>query len=61
MLTVCKHLLFDAHWNGTYDSICLKGFGMEHVITQLAGKIFFDDYSGVYDMRRKIILPEKQK
>ena len=34
---------------------------MEHVITQLAGKIFFDDYSGVYDMRRKIILPEKQK
>ena len=34
---------------------------MEQVITQLAVKILFDDYSGFYDMRRKIILPEKQK
>ena len=33
---------------------------MEQVITQLAVKIF-DDYSGFYDMRRTIILPEKQK
>ena len=61
MLTVCKHLLFDAPWIDTYDSICLKGFGMEQVITQFAVKILFDDYSGFYDMRRTIILPEKQK
>ena len=61
MLTVCKHLLFDAPLIGTYDSICLKGFRMEQVITQLAVKILFDDYSGFYDMRRTIILPEKQK
>ena len=26
-----------------------KGFGMEQVITQLAVKILFDDYSGFYD------------
>ena len=45
MLTVCK----------------LQGFGMEQGITQLAAKILFDDYSGFYDMRRTIILPEKQK
>ena len=38
MLTVCKNLLFDAPWIGTYDRICLKGFGMEQVITQLAVK-----------------------
>ena len=61
MLTVYKHLLFDAPWIGTYDRICLKGFGVEQVITQLAVKILFDDYSGFYDMRRTIILPEKQK
>ena len=61
MLTVCKHLLFGAPLIGTYDRICLKGFGMEQVITQLAVKILFDDYSGFYDMRRTIILPEKQK
>ena len=61
MLTVCKHLLFDAPYIGTYDRICLKVFGMEQVITQLAVKILFDDYSGFYDMRRTIILPEKQK
>ena len=61
MLTVFKHLLFDAPLIGTYDRICLKGFGMEQVITQLAFKILFDDYSGFYDMRRTIILPEKQK
>ena len=60
MLTVCKHL-FDAPCIGTYDRICLKGFGMEQVITQLAVKTLFDDYSGFYDMRRAIILPEKQK
>ena len=30
---------------------------MEQVITQLAVKILFDDYSGFYDMRRTIILP----
>ena len=35
---------------------------MEQVITQLAVKILFGDYSGVfYEMRRAIILPEKQK
>ena len=61
MLTVCKHLLIDAPRIGTYDSVCLKGFVMEQVITQLAVKILFDDYSGFYDMRRTIILPEKQK
>ena len=61
MLIVCKHLLFDALRIGTYDSVCLKGFGMEQVITQLAVKILFDDYSGFYEMRRTIILPEKQK
>ena len=49
MLTVCKHLLFDALRIGTYDSVCLKGFGMEQVITQLAVKILFDDYSGFYE------------
>ena len=46
MLTVCKHLLFDAPRIVTYDSVCLKGFWMEQVITQLAVKILFDDYSG---------------
>ena len=61
MLTVCKHLLFDAHYIGIYDRICLKGFGMEQVITQIAVKILFEDYSGFYKMRRTIILPEKQK
>ena len=34
---------------------------MEQVITQLAVKILFDDYSVIYEMRRTIILPEKQK
>ena len=34
---------------------------MEQVITQLAVKILFVDYSGFYDMRMTIILPEKQK
>ena len=61
MLTVCKRLPFDAPLIGTYDRICLKGFGMEQVITQLAVKFLFDDYSGFYDRRRKIILPEKWK
>ena len=61
MRTVCKHLLFDAPLIDTYDRICLKGFGMEQVITQLAVKILFGDYSGFYDMRRTIILPEQQK
>ena len=61
MLTVYKHLLFDALRIGTYDSVCLKGFGMEQVITQLAVKILFDNYSVFYEMRRTIILPEKQK
>ena len=45
MLTVCKHLLFDAPRIGTYDRTCLKGFEMEQVITQLAVKLLFDDYS----------------
>ena len=45
MLTVCKHILFDAPWVGTYDRVCLKGFGTEKVITQLAVKILFNDYS----------------
>ena len=57
MLTVCKHLLFIAPRIGTYDSVCLKGFGMKQVITQLAVKILFDDYSVFYEMRRSIILP----
>ena len=34
---------------------------MEQVITQLAVKILFDDYSVFHEMRRAIILPEKQK
>ena len=34
---------------------------MEQVITQLAVKILFDDYSDFYEMMRTIILPEKQK
>ena len=46
MLTVCKHLLFDVHWIGAHDRVCLKGYGMEQVITQLEVKILFDDYSG---------------
>ena len=45
MLTVCKHLLFDAPWIGTYERVNLTEFGMEQVITQLAVKILFDDYS----------------
>ena len=59
MLTVCKHLLIDAPRIGTYDRVCLKGFGMDQFITQLAVKILFDDYSVFYEMRRTIILPEK--
>ena len=46
MLTVCKNALFDAPWIGAYDRVYLKEFGMEQVITQLAVKILFDDYSG---------------
>ena len=62
MFKVCKHLLFDAPWIGTYDRVYLKEFGMEQVtITQLAVKILFDDYSNFYAMRRTIILPQKQK
>ena len=61
MLTVCEHLLFDAPRIGTYDRVCLKGFRMEQVITQLAVEILFDDYSVFYEMRRTIILSEKQK
>ena len=61
MLTVWNHLLFDATWIGTYDRVCLKEFGMEQVITQLAVKILFDDYSSFYEMRRTIMLLEKQK
>ena len=34
---------------------------MEQVITQLAVKILFIDYSEFYEMGRTIILPEKQK
>ena len=34
---------------------------MEQVITQIAVKILFEDYSGFYEMGRTIILPEKQK
>ena len=34
---------------------------MEQVNTQLAVKILFDDYSVFYEIRRTIILPEKQK
>ena len=61
MLTVCKHLLFHAPLIGTYDRVCVKGFGMKQVIAQIAVKILFEDYSGFYEMRRTIILPEKQK
>ena len=53
MLTVCKQLLFNASRIGTYDSVCLKGSGMEQVITQLAVKILFDDYSGFYEMKSR--------
>ena len=45
MPTVCKHLLFDAPRIGPYKSVCLEGFGMEQVITQLAIKILLDGYS----------------
>ena len=34
---------------------------MEQVITQIAVKILFDDYSGFYEIRRTLILLEKQK
>ena len=34
---------------------------MEQVNTQLAIKILFDDNSVFYEMRRTIILPERQK
>ena len=34
---------------------------MEQFTTQLEVKILFDDYSGFYEMRRTIILLEKQK
>ena len=34
---------------------------MEQVITQIAVKIVFEDYSGFYEMRMTIILPEKRK
>ena len=34
---------------------------MEQVNTQLAVKILIDDYSGFSEMKRTIILPEKQK
>ena len=61
MPTVCKHLLFDAPLIGTYDRVCVKVFGMEQLIAQIAVKIFFEDNSGFYEMRRTIILPEKQK
>ena len=61
MLTVCKHLLFDVPCIGAYDIVCLKGFGMEQVTTQLAIKILFDDNSSFYEMRWTIILSEKQK
>ena len=61
MLTVCKHLLFDAPWIGTYDRVYLKEFGMEQVNTQLAVKNLFDDYAGFFYEIRTIILPEKQK
>ena len=48
MLTVCKHLLSDAPWIGTYDRVYLKEFGMEQVITQLTVKILFDDFLGFF-------------
>ena len=34
---------------------------MGQAITQLAIKILVNGYSGFYEMRRTIILPEKQK
>ena len=34
---------------------------MKQVNTQLAVKILFDDYSVFNEMRRTIILPERQK
>ena len=45
MLTVFKHLLFNAPLIDTYDRVYLKEFGVEQVITQLAVKILFDVYS----------------
>ena len=38
MPTVCKHLLFDAPLIGSYDRVCVKWFGMEQVIAQIAVK-----------------------
>ena len=61
MPKVCKHILFDAPLIGTYDRVCVKGFGMEQNNGKTAVKILFEDYSGFYEMRSTIILPEKQK
>ena len=61
MPKVCKHILFDAPFIGTYDRVCVKGFGMEQNNGKIAVKILFEDYSGFYEMRSTIILPEKQK
>ena len=61
MLTVCKHLLFDAPWIGTYDRVYLKEFGRGASHYSACSQNLFDDYSGFYEMRRTIILPEKQK
>ena len=48
MPTVCKHLLFDVPLIGTYDRVCVEGFGMEQVNAQIAVKILFEDCSGFY-------------
>ena len=38
MLTVYKHLIFDAHLIGTYDRVCLKGLGWSKLLLRLQSK-----------------------
>ena len=59
MLTVCKHLLFDAPWIGTYDRVYLKEFGMEQVITQLVWWLFWflwDEEDNYFTREAEIII-----
>ena len=38
MLTVCKHLIFDAPLIGIYDRVCLKGLGWIRSLLRLQSK-----------------------
>ena len=38
MLTVCKHLIFDAPLIGAYDRVCLKGLGWSRSLLRLQSK-----------------------